>query len=69
MILFADKYIDFEKDVTLSRYLSWSHLFILELGNGFTFVERQKKMIIDGDDYNLDLLFYHRKLKRLVAIE
>jgi predicted nuclease of restriction endonuclease-like (RecB) superfamily len=43
--------------------------FILELGKGFTFVERQKKMIIDGEDFNLDLLFYHRKLKRLVAIE
>jgi len=43
--------------------------FILELGNGFTFVERQRRMIIDGDDYYLDLLFYHRKLKRLVAIE
>jgi len=43
--------------------------FILELGKGFTFVERQKRMIIDGDDFNLDLLFYHRKLKRLVAIE
>jgi predicted nuclease of restriction endonuclease-like (RecB) superfamily len=43
--------------------------FILELGNGFTFVERQKRMIIDGDDFYLDLLFYHRKLKRLVAIE
>jgi len=40
-----------------------------EFGNGFTFVERQKRMIIDGDDYYLDLLFYHRKLKRLVAIE
>ena len=44
-------------------------LFILELGNGFTFVERQKRMIIDGEDFYLDLLFYHRKLKRLVAIE
>ena len=44
-------------------------LFILELGNGFSFIERQKRMIVDGDDYNLDLLFYHRKLKRLVAIE
>ena len=44
-------------------------LFILELGNGFTFVERQKRMIIDGDDFNLDLLFFHRKSKRLVAIE
>jgi predicted nuclease of restriction endonuclease-like (RecB) superfamily len=43
--------------------------FILELGNGFTFVERQKRMIIDGDDFYLDLLFYHRKLKRLIAIE
>jgi predicted nuclease of restriction endonuclease-like (RecB) superfamily len=43
--------------------------FILELGSGFTFVERQKRMIIDGEDFNLDLLFYHRKLKRLVAID
>jgi predicted nuclease of restriction endonuclease-like (RecB) superfamily len=44
-------------------------LFLLELGTGFTFVERQKRMIIDGDDYYLDLLFYHRRIKRLVAIE
>lgn len=43
--------------------------FILELGKGFAFMERQKRMIIDGDDFYLDLLFYHRKLKRLVAIE
>lgn len=43
--------------------------FILELGKGFTFVERQKRMIIDGEDFYLDLLFYHRKLKRLIAIE
>ena len=43
--------------------------FILELGRGFAFVERQKRMIIDGEDFYLDLLFYHRKLKRLVAIE
>ena len=44
-------------------------LFLLELGTGFTFVERQKRMIIDGEDFYLDLLFYHRKIKRLVAIE
>ena len=44
-------------------------LFILELGTGFTFVERQKRMILDGTDFYLDLLFYHRKLRRLVAIE
>jgi predicted nuclease of restriction endonuclease-like (RecB) superfamily len=43
--------------------------FILEFGRGFTFVERQKRMTMDGDDYTLDLLFYHRDLKRLVAIE
>jgi predicted nuclease of restriction endonuclease-like (RecB) superfamily len=43
--------------------------FIMELGAGFTFIERQKRMIIDGDDFYLDLLFYHRKLKRLIAIE
>jgi predicted nuclease of restriction endonuclease-like (RecB) superfamily len=43
--------------------------FILELGQGFTFVERQKRMVIDGEDFKLDLLFYHRKLKRLVAID
>jgi predicted nuclease of restriction endonuclease-like (RecB) superfamily len=43
--------------------------FILELGKGFAFMERQKRMIIDSDDFYLDLLFYHRKLKRLVAIE
>jgi len=43
--------------------------FILELGNGFAFVERQKRISIDATDYHLDLLFYHRKLRRLVAID
>jgi predicted nuclease of restriction endonuclease-like (RecB) superfamily len=43
--------------------------FILEMGKGFAFVERQKRMIIDNEDFYLDLLFYHRRLKRLVAIE
>jgi predicted nuclease of restriction endonuclease-like (RecB) superfamily len=41
----------------------------LELGKGFTFVERQKRIILDGKDFYLDLLFYNRKLKRLVAVE
>lgn len=57
-----------EKDVE-SAIIKELELFILELGVGFSFVERQKRMIIDGDDFYLDLLFYHRKLKRLVAIE
>lgn len=43
--------------------------FIMELGVGFSFVERQKRMIIDGEDFYLDLLFYHRKLRRLIAID
>jgi predicted nuclease of restriction endonuclease-like (RecB) superfamily len=43
--------------------------FILEFGRGFTFVESQKRMSIDGEDVILDLLFYHRVLKRLVAVE
>ena len=43
--------------------------FILEFGHGFTFVERQKRMTIDEDDFRLDLLFYQRDLKRLVAVE
>ena len=43
--------------------------FILEIGKGFAFVERQKRMIIDDEDFHLDLLFFHRTLKRLVAID
>jgi predicted nuclease of restriction endonuclease-like (RecB) superfamily len=43
--------------------------FILELGVGFTFVARQKRITVDDEDYYLDLLFYHRKLRRLVAID
>jgi len=43
--------------------------FILELGRGFAFVARQKRMVIDGEDFYLDLLFFHRRLRRLVAVE
>src|SRR5690625_4566531 len=57
-----------EKSLEDSLIVSLEH-FIMELGVGFSFVERQKRMIIDGEDFYLDLLFYHRKLKRLVAIE
>jgi predicted nuclease of restriction endonuclease-like (RecB) superfamily len=57
-----------EKDIE-TAILGELERFILELGKGFAFVERQKRMIIDGEDFYLDLLFYHRSLKRLVAIE
>jgi predicted nuclease of restriction endonuclease-like (RecB) superfamily len=42
---------------------------LLELGSGFTFVARQKCMRVGTDDFHLDLLFYHRHLRRLVAVE
>lgn len=57
-----------EKDIE-SAILRELEQFILEVGKGFAFVERQKRIIIDGEDYHLDLLFFHRKLKRLVAID
>ncbi|MBW7877234.1 MAG: DUF1016 domain-containing protein [Candidatus Cloacimonetes bacterium] len=59
-------YLENELENALLKELE---LFILELGKGFAFVERQKRMIIDGEDFYLDLLFFHRRLKRLVAIE
>ena len=43
--------------------------FLLELGSGFSFVARQYRIQIDNDDFYIDLLFYNRKLKRLVAID
>lgn len=57
-----------EKDLE-SAILRELEQFILEIGKGFAFVERQKRMIIDGEDYYLDLLFFHRKIKRLVGID
>lgn len=48
-----------------------SHIehFLLELGNGFTFVARQKRLIIDGEDFKIDLLLFHRRLHRLIAVD
>ena len=43
--------------------------FIIELGNDFAFLARQKRIQVDGEDYYIDLLFYHRQLQRLVAID
>src|SRR4051812_34334510 len=43
--------------------------FLLELGGDFTFVARQKRITVDKEDYYLDLLFFHRRLRRLVAVE
>jgi predicted nuclease of restriction endonuclease-like (RecB) superfamily len=62
----ADTYS--EKDFE-SAILKELERFLLELGGDFSFIARQKRMPIGGRDYYLDLLFYHRSLKRLVAIE
>jgi predicted nuclease of restriction endonuclease-like (RecB) superfamily len=76
-LVFRDPYLlDFlglkdtyaEKDLE-AAILREIEAFILELGVGFAFVERQKRMQIDHNDHYLDLLFYHRHLRRLVAID
>lgn len=61
-----DTYAEKDLEAAILRELE---AFILELGVGFTFVARQKRITIDGRDYYLDLLFYHRGLRRLVAID
>jgi predicted nuclease of restriction endonuclease-like (RecB) superfamily len=76
-LVFRDPYIlDFlglkdtyaEKDVE-AAILREMEAFILELGVGFCFVARQQRMQVDDRDYYLDLLFYHRKRRRLIAID
>ena len=52
-----------------SAILAELQRFITELGNDFAFLDRQKRITIDGEDYYIDLLFFHRRLKRLVVIE
>jgi predicted nuclease of restriction endonuclease-like (RecB) superfamily len=61
-----DAYLEGDLEEAVIRELE---KFILEFGKGFAFVERQKRMIIDAADHTLDLLFYNRYLKRLVAID
>lgn len=61
-----DRYLEKDLEDAIMREME---NFILELGVGFTFVSRQKRIQVDNDDYYLDLLFYHRGLKRLVAID
>lgn len=76
-LFFRDPYIlDFlelkdtysEKDLE-SAIINELEKFILEMGSDFAFLARQKRITIDGEDYYIDLLFYHRKMKRLVVIE
>jgi len=57
-----------EKDLE-SAIVAELQRFIIELGSDFAFLARQKRLTIDNRDYYLDLLFYHRRLKLLVAID
>jgi predicted nuclease of restriction endonuclease-like (RecB) superfamily len=61
-----DRYLERDLEDAIMRELEQ---FLLELGAGFCFLARQKRITIDDEDFHLDLLFYHRNLKRLVAIE
>jgi predicted nuclease of restriction endonuclease-like (RecB) superfamily len=76
-LFFRDPYIlDFlglkdvysEKDLE-NAILAELENFILEMGTDFAFLARQKRIRIDDEDYYIDLLFYHRKMRRLVVIE
>jgi predicted nuclease of restriction endonuclease-like (RecB) superfamily len=76
-LVFRDPYLlDFlglkdtysEKDVE-TAILRELERFLIELGSDFAFVARQKRITIDNDDHYIDLLFFHRRLRRLVAIE
>jgi len=76
-LVFRDPYfLDFlelkdtysEKDLE-SAIIAELQRFIIELGSDFAFLARQKRITIDHRDYYIDLLFYHRRLKSLVAID
>jgi predicted nuclease of restriction endonuclease-like (RecB) superfamily len=61
-----DNYLEGDLEQAILRDIE---TFILEFGVGFTFVARQKRISIENDDYYIDMLFYNRDIKRLVAIE
>ena len=61
-----DHYLERDLEDAILREIE---TFLLELGDGFAFLGRQKRIQIDSDDFYLDLLFYHRRLRRLIAID
>lgn len=61
-----DRYLEKDLEDAILRELE---RFLLEMGAGFSFVARQKRIQLDGDDFYIDLLLYNRKLKRLVAVD
>lgn len=61
-----DRYLEKDLEDAILREME---AFLLELGDGFAFLARQKRIQIDSDDFYIDLLFFHRKLKRLIAVD
>ena len=61
-----DRYLEKDLEDSILREIE---IFLLELGYGFSFIERQKRITVDDEDFFIDLLFYNRKLKRLIAID
>lgn len=61
-----DRYLEKDLEDAICRELEQ---FLLELGNGFAFLGRQYRIQVDHDDYYIDLLFFHRGLNRLIAID
>ncbi len=66
MLGLADTFLERDLEAALRRDME---SFLLEAARGWAFVERQKRMTFDGDDYYLDLLFYSRPRRRLIAVE
>ena len=62
----TDRFLERDLEDAILRELE---IFLQELGAGFPFVARQKRIQLDGDDFYIDLLFYNRKLKRLVVVD
>jgi predicted nuclease of restriction endonuclease-like (RecB) superfamily len=61
-----DEYGETDLEDAIIRHLEW---FLLEMGTGFTFVARQKRIRIGDEWYRIDLLLFHRRLKCLVVID
>lgn len=62
----TDRFLERDLEDAILREME---TFLLELGAGFSFVARQKRIQVDGEDFYIDLLFYNRKLKRLIVVE
>lgn len=76
-LVFRDPYVlnflglndTFSENDLETAILNQLQQFLTELGTDFAFIARQKRIVIDNEDHKIDLLFYHRGLKRLIAID